>query len=433
MTDQHKPSELSLSTFFSINANDDDLGVHNSVQIDEKLLVDANQLAIGQMIINSKQHSDIKFRTEKPRKSVSLLPLQFRIDDRKEKHTSSGLRNRGRALLSSRTEFRKRNGSAYVRNFVPTVEALNCVRRMSSTPVAVKVIQPDMSATVSPDLQEKFTREVSMLSRVNHDNIVKLIGVTLEPKMMIITELMKGGTLQKFLWSVRPNCPDLKLSMHFALEISRAMEYLHRNRIIHRDLKPSNLLLTEDKKKIKLADFGLAREESDDEMTTEAGTYRWMAPELFSVESLRLGVKKHYDHKVDVYSFSMVLWELLTNRTPFKGRNNIMVAYAAAMNRRPSMDNIPAQIAPLLQSCWAENPEDRPEFHQITVSLENYLHSICQWTNASPEAPPCLLEAENSRGNEETEDSPATDCLMDRPKETKKNPRMWLRKLCIGM
>ncbi|KAI3451732.1 hypothetical protein Pfo_008397 [Paulownia fortunei] len=366
MADQDKPSELSLSTFYGINACDD-LGAQNSVKIDKKLLIDANQLAIGPMI-------------------------------------SEG-------------------------TYSVVYEGL-----YRSMPVAVKVIQPDILATVSPELQEKFSREVSMLSRVNHDNIVKLIGVTLEPKMMIITELMKGGTLQKFLWSVRPNCPDLKLCICFALEISQAMEYLHQNRIIHRDLKPSNLLLTEDKTKIKLADFGLAREEADDEMTTEAGTYRWMAPELFSVEALHLGVKKHYDHKVDVYSFSMVLWELLTNRTPFKGRNNIMVAYAAAMNRRPSMDNIPAQIAPLLQSCWAENPEDRPEFQQITEFLENFLHGICQLTNTSPDAPPSLLEAEYSRSKEEIEDSPATDCLMDRPKETKKNPRsLWLRFLrCFG-
>ncbi|KAG8384050.1 hypothetical protein BUALT_Bualt04G0077700 [Buddleja alternifolia] len=296
-----------------------------------------------------------------------------------------------------------------------------------STPVAVKVIQPDMASASSPEIQEKFTREVSILARVKHDNIVKFIGVIVEPTMMIITELMKGGTLQKFLWSVRPNCPDLKLSICYALEISQAMEYLHQNRIIHRDLKPSNLLLTEDKKKIKLADFGLAREETDDEMTTEAGTYRWMAPELFSVEALHVGVKKHYDHKVDVYSFSMVLWELLTNRTPFKGRNNIMVAYAAAMNRRPSMDNIPEQIAPLLQSCWAENPEDRPEFEQITEFLENFLHSTCK----SPNTLPNLLEAEHSGSKEETEDSPATDCLMDRPKGTKKN--LCLRFLhCFG-
>lgn len=92
-------------------------------------------------------------------------------------------------------------------------------------------------------------------------------------------------------------------------------------------------------------------------MTTEAGTYRWMAPEvtflfvwfeevhlqvcfvlfmyllcyqLFSIDPLPVGGKKCYDHKADVYSFSIILWELLTNKTPFKGRNNVMVAYATA-------------------------------------------------------------------------------------------------------
>lgn len=127
-----------------------------------------------------------------------------------------------------------------------------------------------------------------------------------------------------------------------------------------------NLLLTEDRKHITLADFGHAREEISGEMTCESGTYRWMAPEvlnylpvfllfvsytskaefsfliclhvimylyvnqLFSIDPLPIGEKKKYDHKVDVYSFSIVLWELLTNRTPFKGRNNVMAAYATA-------------------------------------------------------------------------------------------------------
>ncbi|KAL7101775.1 hypothetical protein ACP275_08G075900 [Erythranthe tilingii] len=355
MADQDKPSELSLSTFYYMNGGDDLNTQQNSpAPIDEKLLIDADQLAIGPMI--SEGHYSIVYQ---------------------------GL--------------------------------------YGSLPVAVKMIQPDMSTSVSPELEEKFCREVSMLSRVNHENIVKLIGATIEPNMMIVTEYMQGGTLQKFMWGLRPNCPDLKLCIRFALDISQAMEYLHQNRIIHRDLKPSNLLLTEDKKKIKLADFGLAREETDDEMTTEAGTYRWMAPELFSVEALRLGVKKHYDHKVDVYSFSMVLWELITNRTPFKGRNNIMVAYAAAMNRRPSIDCIPANIAPLLESCWAENPENRPEFQQITQFLKKYLHSICQENIL--EAPPILSEVEYSRSKEEIEDPPATDCLMDGPMETEKKSK----------
>ncbi|KAF5961294.1 hypothetical protein HYC85_002503 [Camellia sinensis] len=287
-----------------------------------------------------------------------------------------------------------------------------------SKPVAVKVIQPDKTSAVSPERKEKFEREVAMLSRVKHDNIVKFIGAYVEPTMMIITELMRGGTLQKYLWSIRPNSPDLKLSISFALGISRAIEYLHANSIIHRDLKPSNLLLMEDKKKIKVADFGLAREETMGEMTAEAGTYRWMAPELFSVEPIKLGVKKHYNHKVDIYSFSMVLWELLTNSTPFKGRNNVMVAYASSMNLRPSMDNIPKDIAPLLESCWAEDPEERPEFVQITDFLLNFLRSMPSIQLKSPKQ----FEIGQAKGKI-IADSRNTDHMMNKSREEDKKSR----------
>ncbi|KAJ0040689.1 hypothetical protein Pint_28236 [Pistacia integerrima] len=212
--------------------------------------------------------------------------------------------------------------------------------------------------------------------------------------MMLITEFMGGGNLQKYLWSVRPQCLELKLSISFALEISRAMEYLHANGIIHRDLKPSNqfsfvidfsslveqlisnILLTEDKKHIKVGDFGLARAEVMDEMTCEAGTYRWMAPEIFSQDPIPIGVKKHYDHKVDVYSFAMVLWELLTNTVPFKGKESMSVAYAAAKVCPPSVEDLPEDIVPLLKSCWALDPKARPEFKEIRVFLTNYLGKI---------------------------------------------------------
>ncbi|KAI8032530.1 Serine/threonine-protein kinase STY13 [Camellia lanceoleosa] len=287
-----------------------------------------------------------------------------------------------------------------------------------SKPVAVKVIQPDKTSAVSPERKEKFEREVAMLSRVKHDNIVKFIGAYVEPTMMIITELMRGGTLQKYLWSIRPNSPDLKLSISFALGISQAMEYLHANSIIHRDLKPSNLLLMEDKKKIKVADFGLAREETMGEMTAEAGTYRWMAPELFSVEPIKLGVKKHYNHKVDIYSFSMVLWELLTNSTPFKGRNNVMVAYASSINLRPSMDNIPKDIAPLLESCWAEDPEERPEFVQITDFLLNFLRNMHSIQLKSPKQ----FEIGQAKGKI-IADSRNTDHMMNKSREEDKKSR----------
>ncbi|KAK1588408.1 hypothetical protein Q3G72_023015 [Acer saccharum] len=243
--------------------------------------------------------------------------------------------------------------------------------------VAVKIIQPAKTSAVTREHKEKFQREVNLLARMKHDNILKFIGASVEPTMVILTELVRGDTLQKFLWNRRPGRLDEKLSLSLALSIARAMEYLHANGIIHRDLKPSNILLTEDTKEIKLADFGLAREEIMDEMTCEAGTYRWMAPELFSRDPIPNGVKKHYDHKVDVYSFAIVMWELMTNKVPFKGRDNISVAYAASKNQRPSLENLPEEVVTLLRSCWDEDPKVRPEFSEITVTLTKLLEKLC--------------------------------------------------------
>ncbi|XP_071914506.1 serine/threonine-protein kinase STY13 isoform X2 [Coffea arabica] len=234
----------------------------------------------------------------------------------------------------------------------------------NSVPVAVKVIQPDISSNVSPERMEKFEREAVMLSRVKHDNIVKFIGAAMEPALIVLTELMKGGTLQKYLWSLRPNCPDMKLSLNLALGISRAMQYLHANGIIHRDLKPSNLLLTEDKNKIKLADFGLAREEAAGEMTAEAGTYRWMAPE----------------------------------------------------NLRPNMDNIPTEIVPLLKSCWAADPADRPEFAQITDFLSKFIANMCSVQKTLPN----LFDTEHSKTTGAEDSLVAVECLRKRRGNNKK-------------
>ncbi|KAF3777875.1 Serine/threonine-protein kinase [Nymphaea thermarum] len=212
----------------------------------------------------------------------------------------------------------------------------------------------------------------------------KFIGACKEPVMVVVTELLLGGSLRKYLLSMRPRCLDMQVAVSFALDIAQAMECLHSHGIIHRDLKPENLLLTEDHKTVKLVDFGLAREESLTEMmTAETGTYRWMAPELYSTVTLRHGEKKHYNHKVDAYSFAIVLWELLHNRMPFEGMSNLQAAYAAAFkNVRPSADNLPEDLASLLTSCWQEDPNSRPNFSQIVKILQDFLHTISPPTSA---------------------------------------------------
>ncbi|KAI3895660.1 hypothetical protein MKW98_025451 [Papaver atlanticum] len=248
--------------------------------------------------------------------------------------------------------------------------------RYKDMDVAVKMIQKDVKA--SSERSDRFVREVTMLSRVEHDNLVKFIGAAVEPEMIIVTEIMRGGSLQSYLRNMRPRRPELRQSISFALDISRGMECLHSNGIIHRDLKPANLLLTEDYMKLKLADFGMAREKTAGEMMTcEAGTYKWMAPELYSIEPLERGKKKHYDQKVDVYSFSIVFWQLLTNCTPYKGMSSMQAAFAvASKNLRPNVEKLPKEFVSLIESCWDVDPKTRPEFTEISIILSHYLNSI---------------------------------------------------------
>ncbi|MCO5614439.1 hypothetical protein L7F22_068721 [Adiantum nelumboides] len=257
--------------------------------------------------------------------------------------------------------------------------------------VALKLVQRNGTPEEMAKRENRFAREVTLLCRLQHKNLVKFIGACKEPTVMVVvTELLQGGSLKKFLMSIRPKRLDQRMAIKFALDIAEAMECLHSHGIIHRDLKPDNLLLTNDQKMVKLVDFGLAREETLTEMmTAETGTYRWMAPELYSTVTLRNGEKKHYNQKVDVYSFSIVLWELLTNRMPFEGMSNLQAAYAAAFKgTRPNLSeslNLPDELVYIMQSCWAEDPNVRPNFTQVIRMLNTYLTTLPALEHSVPQ------------------------------------------------
>ncbi|KAM1015050.1 hypothetical protein ACFX1T_044783 [Malus domestica] len=184
-------------------------------------------------------------------------------------------------------------------------------------------------------------------------------------------------------------------------------------------LFPENLILTADQKTVKLADFGLAREESLTEMmTAENGTYRWMAPELYSTVTLRHGEKKHYNHKVDAYSFAIVLWELIHNKLPFEGMSNLQAAYAAAFkNVRPSAESLPKDLALIVTSCWKEDPNDRPNFTQIIQMLLHYLSTI---SAPAPAIPQRIFKSENAVLPPE---SPGTSSLMTTHNDSGETPK----------
>ncbi|KAI3907003.1 hypothetical protein MKW92_044344 [Papaver armeniacum] len=284
--------------------------------------------------------------------------------------------------------------------------------------VAIKIVHRGDTPEEIAKREGRFAREVSMLSRVQHKNLVKFIGACNVPVMVIVTELLLGGSLRKFLVNLRPRGLETRVVVSYALDIARAMECLHSHGIIHRDLKPENLILTADHKTVKLVDFGLAREESVTEMmTAETGTYRWMAPELYSTVTLRHGEKKHYNHKVDSYSFAIVLWELIHNRLPFEGMSNLQAAYAAAFkNVRPSAEDIPENLALIVTSCWKEDPNARPNFSQIVQMLLHYLSTISPPEHMIPSR---MFSSENKVLPPE---SPGTSSLMAMHNDTGDKP-----------
>ncbi|KAK9138275.1 hypothetical protein Sjap_008869 [Stephania japonica] len=231
-------------------------------------------------------------------------------------------------------------------------------------------------AVKEPKSRKFFRREIAALSQLNHENVVEFIGASVDD-MKIVMELVMGPSLKKHLRDLKPHCLDLKTSIEFAIQIAQAMEYLHRKGIIHRDLKPSNLLLTMNLKHIKLVDFGLARKMAVEEKSSEVGSFKWMAPEVFSTYPFKPGEKKKYSHKVDIYSFAIVLWELITNRPPFEEIDILdMKEHVVYMKKRPSLKDIPEDIALLLQSCWSDNPAYRPEFTVIITSLYKFLNKL---------------------------------------------------------
>ncbi|WOL11334.1 hypothetical protein Cni_G20096 [Canna indica] len=294
--------------------------------------------------------------------------------------------------------------------------------------VAVKVMHKGDSPEEVAKREGRFMREVTMLARVQHKNLVKFIGACKEPVMVVVTELLLGGSLRKYLINMRPRSLEPRVAVGFALDIARAMECLHSHGIIHRDLKPENMLLTADQRTVKLVDLGLAREETLTEMmTAETGTYRWMAPELYSTVTLRHGEKKHYNHKVDVYSFAIVLWELLHNRLPFEGMSNLQAAYAAAFkNTRPSADDLPEELSMILTSCWQEDPNSRPNFSQIIQMLLHYISTLSPPEHMIPSR---TFSSENAVLPPE---SPGTSSLMAARDDTTSTGRENKGFFCFG-
>ncbi|CAI0381311.1 unnamed protein product, partial [Linum tenue] len=236
-----------------------------------------------------------------------------------------------------------------------------------SQEVAVKVLKPER---VSAEMLREFSQEVYIMRKVRHKNVVQFIGAcTQPPNLCIVTEFMARGSIYDFLHK-QNGVFKLPSLIKVAIDVSKGMNYLHQNSIIHRDLKTANLLMDENEV-VKVADFGVARVQTQSGvMTAETGTYRWMAPEVIE--------HKPYDHKADVFSFGIVLWELLTGELPYAYLTPLQAAVGVVQKcLRPT---IPKQTQPrlaeLLEKCWKQDPTQRPSFCEIIDILQKIAKEV---------------------------------------------------------
>lgn len=237
--------------------------------------------------------------------------------------------------------------------------------------VAVKIL---MEQDFHPEHCKEFLREVAIMKKLRHPNIVLFMGaVTEPPNLAIVTEYLSRGSLYRLLHkSGGRELLDERRRLSMAFDVAKGMNYLHRRNppIVHRDLKSPNLLV--DKKyTVKVCDFGLSRLKANTFLSSKsaAGTPEWMAPEVLRDEPS--------NEKSDVYSFGVILWELATLQQPWNNLNPAQVV--AAVGFRGKRLEIPRdvnpQVAAIIEACWANEPWKRPSFFDIMESLKPLIRS----------------------------------------------------------
>ena len=235
--------------------------------------------------------------------------------------------------------------------------------------VAVKVLNPE---NVSPELLDRFQREGEALRQLNHPNIVHLVAVVEEHgQHYLVMEYVPGGSLEDLL-AKQGRLPYTQVA-EIALDLADALTRAHRLGILHRDIKPANVLLAADGTP-RLADFGIAYRQSAPHLTQTGvlvGTVDYLSPEACQGEPP--------GERSDIWSFGVLLFQLLSGRLPFDGPN--LTARLTAILTQPVPEiarlvpDLPDALADLVYRMLEKDPQQRiPSVRLVGAELEAILH-----------------------------------------------------------
>ncbi|XP_071536347.1 proto-oncogene tyrosine-protein kinase receptor Ret isoform X2 [Panulirus ornatus] len=275
---------------------------------------------------------------------------------------------------------------------VMKARAQGIVGNLGYTAVAVKMLKSNSTQTELQDLLSEY----SLLKEVSHPNVIKLLGACTSKggPIYIIIEYCQYGSLRNFLKRSRHaefenrvgsgpadgTAADYAITpkdlLSFAWQICKGMAYLTNMKLVHRDLAARNVLLAEGKV-CKISDFGLTRDvyEADLYLKRSKGRVpvKWMA-----LESL---VDHMYTSKSDVWSFGVLLWELVTLGTPpYPGVSpERLFSLLRAGYRMEKPENCSQELYDVMLQCWAEDPKKRPCFQELTDIFENMIQADVEY------------------------------------------------------
>jgi len=240
--------------------------------------------------------------------------------------------------------------------------------------VALKVLHSFLSD--DPEFKDRFEREAKNIAKLRHNNIVQVYDFDFEPGVdlfYMVMEYIGGPTLRNLLLQTEPARLPVEETIRISRSLASALAYAHDNDMIHRDIKPGNIMLDEDKR-VVLTDFGIAKIVSGQQLTasgTMLGTPAYMAPEQ--------GLGQPGDHRADIYSLGVVMYQLTIGRPPFQADTPIALVLKHVNDPLPPLStfttDLPKGLERIIYRSLAKDPEERFQSAQDMVELLNDLEA----------------------------------------------------------
>ncbi|XP_068453279.1 raf-1 proto-oncogene, serine/threonine kinase a isoform X2 [Clinocottus analis] len=242
--------------------------------------------------------------------------------------------------------------------------------------VAVKILKV---TEPTPEQFQAFRNEVAVLRKTRHVNILLFMGYMTKDNLAIVTQWCEGSSLYKHIHVLETNFKIIQL-IDIARQTAQGMDYLHAKNIIHRDMKSNNIFLHEGLT-VKIGDFGLAtvkaRWSGSHQVEQPSGSILWMAPEV-----IRMQDNNPYSFQSDVYSYGIVLFEIMTGELPYSliATRDQIIFMVGRGYLSPDLSklykNCPKAMKRLVVDCIKKSKDERPLFPQILSTIELLQHAL---------------------------------------------------------